>query len=80
MHDQPQIATYAHRPEVRVFRLLQAMELMPGILWMELQVKRSRLHLFLFFCGQPSQAAGKCVRDQELHYGTLRTFITSSPR
>ena len=69
MHDEPQVATDARRPEVPVLALVDAVELDTGVRGIELQVERGGLGRPLLVRGQPVEAGRERVGDAEFHRG-----------
>ena len=71
VHDDPDVAAHAHRPEVFVFRPVELVELEPRMSRVHLQVEGRGLHGLLIVVGQLVQAARERVRDPEFHQSTL---------
>ena len=67
MHDEPQVAADARRPEVPVLALVDAVELDTGVRGIELQVERGGLGRPLLVRSQPVEARRERVGDPELH-------------
>ena len=67
MHDQADIAADPHRQEVRVFRLVEFVQLHAGLRRVHLQVERGDFHRFLLLAGEPRQALRERVGDAEFH-------------
>lgn len=67
MDDQPDVGAHPHRPEVRILRLAQPMELHPRVSRIHLQIEGSRLHRLLLVAGERRQAVGEGVGDEEVH-------------
>src|SRR6516162_2061435 len=66
MDNQPNICIDAQRPEVRVSGAVESMEMQAPGGGIELQVECRRLDGFLLRPGQPAEAVGEGVSDQEL--------------
>jgi hypothetical protein len=78
VHDQPDIAIDARRPEIRVLALVDAMQLKTVAGRVHLQIEDARLHRLLIDTGQAVERCRESVGDQEIHALTPRT--PSSPR
>ncbi len=72
VHDQPDIAVDARRPEIRVLALVDPMQLKTVAAAIHLQVEDARLHRLLVHAGEPIERRGKGVGDQEVHVVPLR--------
>lgn len=84
--DDPDVAADPGRPEIRVLRLVDAMQLQTGVGRIDLHVEGRRLHGLLVLSRKPGQRVGERGGDEEIHVlvrpqsYTLNTFITSSPK
>ena len=78
VHDQPDVAIDARRPEMRVLAVVDAMQLETVAGGVHLQVEDARLHGLLIEAGQPVERSREGVCDEEGHGLTPRT--PSSPR
>ena len=67
VYDQADVAADPHRPEVRIFRLVEFVQLHPRIGRVQLQVEGGGLDNFLFVTGKPGEAVGKGVGNPEFH-------------
>ncbi len=63
VHDQPDIAADPHRPEVRVFRFVEFVQLHAGLRRVQLQVEGGDFDRFLLLAGEPRQAIRERVGD-----------------
>jgi hypothetical protein len=53
VHDQPNVAVHPHGPEILVLRLVQLVELIPGLAGLSCRVKRRALDGFLLIATEP---------------------------
>ncbi len=65
--DQADISVHADRPEPLVFRAIELVEAEARCRRIQLQVERGRLDRLLLVTGQPGQAVGEGICNQELH-------------
>lgn len=65
MHDQPNVAIDADRPEVLVLRPVELVEAHPRTGRVQLQVERRRLDGLLLVAGESSETARERVGDAE---------------
>ncbi len=67
VHDQPNVAVDARRPEMRVLALVDAMQLETVAGGVHLQVEDARLDGLLIEAGQPVEGGRERVGDEEGH-------------
>lgn len=67
MDDQSDVAAHANRPEILVPRLVELVKAHAGVSRVELQVERRGFSDLLFLPGQPGEAVGEGVGDEEVH-------------
>jgi len=80
VNDDADVAARPHRPEMRVARTLNAVELQTRGRRVHLQIERGCLGRLLLRSGQAREGGGEGGRDPELQAHTVKTFITSSPK
>ena len=80
MHDQAEIAADPYRPEVRVSRMVELVQLHARVRLVELQIKGGGFDRFLLFAGQPRQALREGVGNAEFHCCILRVGCCTSER
>ncbi|WP_246802003.1 hypothetical protein [Rhizobium leguminosarum] len=74
--DDPDIAIDPHRPEVRVLRRIDPVELEAWPVRIGLQVERRQFHLLLFVIGELGQGCGKAVGENGGHVrGSFRRRV-----
>ena len=76
--DQPDVAADPHRPEVLVLRLVELVELQPGLRRVDLQVEGRRLDGLLLVAGQAGEAVGEGVGDEEVQSASGQMYETRS--
>ena len=67
VYDQPNIATNAHRPKIRVLAFIEFVELHSRLRGVHLQIESGSLNGFLLFAGQPSEAVSEGISDPKFH-------------
>jgi hypothetical protein len=67
MNDESQIAADAHRPEVRISRFAQPVELHARTGGIKLEIERGRLRELLLIAGESGETVGEGVGDSEVH-------------
>ena len=67
VHDQADIAADPHRPEVRILRPIEFVEVHSRVCRVQLQIKGCGLHRFLLVAGEAAEAVGEGVGDSEVH-------------
>jgi len=76
VHDEPDIAAHAHRPEVSIARLVELVKAHARAGRVHLQVERRRLGGLLLVAGQAREAGGEGVGDAEVHGRAPSLWIT----
>lgn len=66
VHDQPDVAAHAHRPEVLVARLVQLVKAHARVGRVQLQIEGGRLDGLLLVAGEPGEARGEGVGDAKV--------------
>jgi len=67
MDDDPDVSADPDRPEIRVFRFFQLVELQAWMSRIKLKVKCSRFDSFLLVTRQSGKAVSESVRDPKFH-------------
>jgi len=67
VHDDAQVAIDPHRPEIRISRLVEAVELQPRLVRVHLQVERRQLRLLLLVVPELGEGSREAVGEDGGH-------------
>lgn len=67
MDDNPNVSVHSDRPEIRVFRSVQFVELQAWMGRIELKIESRGLDGFLFLARQSGKAVGERICNSEFH-------------
>jgi hypothetical protein len=66
VNDESNVLAHPHRPKVWIFRLLEFVELHPGVGGIQLKVECGRFDDLLLVAGEPGEAVGERIGDSEV--------------